>query len=151
MNIPFRLLAFAAVVSLVSGCAVSIGGQGAKHERTVVTREIVVAPAGTEDSAAFAEIDAVSQLSMDPAKVTALKNIAGRPNLSAPVQVRLVSAALKSLSFEPGKVDVLLALIRNSAFATAAKEAIFKQLNQLSFESNKTAVLDAIQQRSAGR
>ena len=151
MKIPFELLAFAAVVSLVSGCAVSIGGQGAKHERTVVTREVVVAPAGTEDSAAIAEIDAVSQLSMDPAKATALKNIAGRPNLSVPVQVRLVSATLKCLSFEPSKVDVLLVLIRNAAFVTATKEAIFKQLNQLSFEANKTVILDAIQQRSGGR
>ena len=145
---PLTLLA---MLGMVSGCVVSIGGPTTKTQREVVTKEVVVVPAGTEDSATLAEIDAASQLTFDPSRAEALKKVAARANISSAVQVHLVNTALKRITFEPGKVEVLQALIANPAFSVAAKECILKQLNQLSFEPNKTALLDAIQRRSDAR
>ncbi len=143
-----ELFTLLAALGLVCGCVVSIGGHSPKTQREVVTKEVVVVPAGTEESATLAEIDAAGQLNYDPSRAEAFKRVASRPNISSAVQVHLVDAVFKRLTFEPSKVDVLQALIANPAFSVAAKESILKHLSQLSFEPNKTALLEAIQRRA---
>jgi hypothetical protein len=145
------LFVLLATIVAVSGCVVSIGGAGTKTQREVVTKEVVVVPQGTEDSATIAEIDAAGQLSFDPSRTDALKRVASRANISSAVQVHLVNTALKRITFEPNKVEVLQALIANPAFSVAAKECILKQLNQLTFEPNKAAILEAIQKKADGK
>jgi hypothetical protein len=139
------------IISLVlaPGCVVHIGSTSPKTQREVITtKEVVVVPAGTEESANLAEIDAAAQLSFDPTRSGALKKVAQRPNLSPTVQVHLVNVTFKRVDFEPNKVDILQALISNPSFASAAKEAILKQLNTLAFEPHKASLLDAIQRRA---
>ncbi len=147
----FELSILLAVVALAPGCVVSIGGPNTKTQREVVTKEVVVVPGGTEESATLAEIDAAGQLSFDPSRAEALKKVASRANISPAVQVHLVDVVFKRVTFEPSKVEVLQALIANPAFSVATKECILKQLHQLNFEPNKAALLDSIQRRAEAK
>jgi hypothetical protein len=63
----------------------------------------------------------------------------------------LLGLLIERLSFESSKVEVLQTLIANPAFSPAAKEAILMQVGKLSFDSNKTALLVAIQKRAEGK
>jgi hypothetical protein len=97
--------------------------------------------------ATVVEIGAVSKLSFDSNRQDAYKRIAERQDLSEGAQVYLVAAVFKHLSFENAKMDVLLTLVNNPAFSHAAKRAILDRLDRLSFENNKTALLDAVAKR----
>jgi signal recognition particle subunit SEC65 len=101
------------------------------------------------DDPAIAEINAISKLSFDNDRQHAYKRIAAREGLSEAAQVHLVKEALDNLSFEAAKEDVLLTLIRNPGFASAAESAILMRLNKFSFESSKNKILEAINQRRA--
>ena len=134
----------------LSGCVVAIGSRDSSPPRREVPKPspVVIVPGNPEDSAALAEIDAIAGLSFDNGKRDAFLAVANRPGTSPGVQVHLVNTAVRALSFDNAKVDVLLALIANPSFSPAAKEAILRQLDHLSFDNNKTTVLNAIQNRA---
>jgi hypothetical protein len=95
----------------------------------------------------IAEIDAVRKLSFDNDRQSAYGRIAERENLSDEAQVYLVEAVFKNLSFEKAKVDVLLTLVNNRTFSQAAKGAILDRLDGLSFEKDKSQILEAMAKR----
>jgi hypothetical protein len=93
------------------------------------------------------EINAVGKLSFEPHRRDAYMRIAKRPSLSDAAQEHLVSAVFDNLSFEPFQREVLMALISNPCFGPAGRQAILTQLDRLSFEPNKTKILEAISRR----
>jgi len=99
------------------------------------------------DDPAIVEIDAISKLSFDADRQHAYKRIAAREGLSEAAQVHLVKEALDNLSFEAAKEDILLTLIRNPGFSSAAESAMLKRLDKFSFESSKNKILEVINQR----
>jgi hypothetical protein len=99
------------------------------------------------DRATIAEIDAATGLSFENNRVSVYDQIASRPSLSPEAQVHLVEAIFRHLSFENNRLTLLLKLTANPSFSPAGKEAILKRLNNLSFENNRQAVLQAMGQR----
>jgi hypothetical protein len=93
------------------------------------------------------EIDAVSKLSLEDNRREGYKRIAERRCLCPEVQTHLVEAVFQNLSLEDSKVDVLLALIKNRCFNSAAKAAILQRLDNLSLEDSRREILDAISSR----
>jgi hypothetical protein len=128
-----------AVGAALSGCIVI-----AKNETPPGT---VVVPQTTEDSVAFAEIDAAGKLDFEQSRLAALNGIASRTNLSPTVQVRLVDTAFKRLDFEQNKVHLFETLIKNPAFANPAKQTLLMNLNKLSFDQNRSTVLRLLNER----
>jgi hypothetical protein len=114
-------------------------------ERT--TPQPLMVPTTSADSVTFAEIDAATKLTFENSRVEALVPIAGRTSLSAASQVYLVNATFKHLSFENNKVTVLNALVANKAFCNPAKQTMLTNLDKLSFDNNRAAVLASINQR----
>lgn len=144
------LLLATTLATVATGCVVSIGGhESTPPRRTEVPKPspVVVVPGNLEDSATLAEIDAVAKLNFENARLDGFRAVAHRAGISPGVQVHLVNTALRALDFDTGKVEILQALIRNPSFGTPAKEAIFRQLDCLSFDNSKTTVLHAIQER----
>ena len=101
------------------------------------------------DKSTMAEIDAAAQLSFDQNKMSLFDQIAVRPNLSPDAQVHLVGMVFKHMSFENNQMQILLKIIANPAFSPAAKERILKDLNRMSFEHNKQAILEAMNRRES--
>ncbi len=132
----------------LAGC-ISISTHPRARDPVVVKERVVVVPESQEDSATVAEIDAASKLHFDSTRVGALSVIAERPDLSPAAQVHLVDAAFRCLDFENSKIGILQTLIDNRAFCRAAKESILTQLDKLSFENNRKAILDAINRRGS--
>jgi hypothetical protein len=93
------------------------------------------------------EIDAVSKLSLEDNRRDGYKRIAERRCLCPEVQTHLVEAVFQNLSLEDSKVDVLMALIHNRCFNSAAKAAILQHLDSLSLEDTRRDILDAIGSR----
>ena len=96
---------------------------------------------------AIAEIDAVGKLPFDNDRQQAYKRIAGRAGLSDDAQVHLVEAVYSRLSFENAKEDVLLTLIANPDFSSAAERTILEKLDKLAFPSSRNRILKAISDR----
>lgn len=120
----------ALLMLFAGGCDVFVGGE------TRRTRD--------GSGATIAEIDAVSRLSFDSERKTGYERIAAREGLGAAAQVHLVGAVLDSLSFDNAKEQVLLTLIENPDFCSAAKRRILERIDSLAFESSKKKILDAI-------
>jgi len=99
----------------------------------------------TDDT--IAEIDAVGKLPFDSDREQGYKRIAERRGLSPEAQVHLVEAALGRLSFDNAKEDVLLTIIANPDFSSAAERMILEKLNRLAFSSSKKRILKAISDR----
>jgi len=95
----------------------------------------------------FAEIHAASRLGFDSSRTEALMNIARRPDLSPAAQVYLVRTVIRRVSFDNSRQALLLALIKNPAFSHDAKRCILGHLGHLKFDSTKTAILKAMQNR----
>ncbi|MGE3313153.1 MAG: hypothetical protein AB7O66_24575 [Limisphaerales bacterium] len=150
MNRIVALLATAIASTLATGCVVSIGAHEKPQKPKESTRPspVVVIPGDPADTATLAEIDAIARLAFDDGKRDGFKAVATRPGTSPGVQVHLVNTLLRSLSFDNTKVEVLLALIENPGFSEAAKESIFRQLDHLSFDSGRTKIISAIQERT---
>jgi hypothetical protein len=148
---PIVALALLALGSatVFTGCSISLGGGSDSRPRQEVPKPppVIVLPGNSEDSATLAEIDAAASLNFDGNRTASLKNVAARPSITPTAQVHLVNTALRQLSFEGSKVEVLMTLISNPAFSAAAKEAILRQLSLLAFEGSRTQVLGAIQAR----
>ena len=100
--------------------------------------------------ATIAETDAVTRLSFDSERKTGYESIAAREGLGAAAQVHLVEAVLDRLSFDNAKEHVLLTLIKNPDFCSAAKRRILERIDSLAFESSKKNILDAISDRKQG-
>ena len=96
---------------------------------------------------AIAEIDAVGKLSFDSERQKGYERIAGREGLRPEAQVYLVEAVLKKLSFDNAKEEVLLTLIANLNFCSAAEREILESIDRLAFESSKQKILKAISDR----
>lgn len=133
--------------TLLTGCLVVDIGRKSPPPPVAPAPQVVIVPATPADSATFAEIDAAARLSFDTAKVDSLSKIAARQNLSPAAQVHLVDAVFHNLSFENSKVSLLQLLVQNPAFCNAAKHSIVARLQQFSFDSNKSVLLAAIDQR----
>jgi len=99
----------------------------------------------TDDT--IAEIDAVGKLPFDSDREQGYKRIAERQGLSPEVQVHLVEAALGRLSFDNAKEGVLLTLIENPDFSSAAERTILEKLDKLAFANSKKKILKAISDR----
>jgi len=150
MNSVATSLLLSAFCILATGCVVSIGGNDKprQHDEVPKPSPVVIVPGNTLDSATLAEIDAITKLSLDSGKRDGFRAVASRAGISPAVQVHLINTTLRSLSFEAGKVEVLVHLIQNPSFSDAAKEAIFRQIDHLAFDGSKTTVMNAIQERA---
>ena len=117
----------------------------------VIVDEETSGPSGPKvylpDDGTIAEIDAVGKLSFDSDRKQGYERIAAREGISAETQVHLVEAALGKLSFDNAKEDVLLTLIENPDFCSAAERKILEKLDRLAFASNKKKILKAISDR----
>jgi hypothetical protein len=89
-----------------------------------------------------AEIDAACSLISETGKFQLFAAIASRPNLSDSAQVYLVRKTADCFVSESNKLDILLALMSNSAFSPAGKNEILAKLNMFISESNKQTILD---------
>ena len=99
------------------------------------------------DDGTIAEIDAVGKLPFDSDREQGYKRIAERQGLSPEAQVHLVEAALGRLSFDNAKEGVLLTLIENPDFSSAAERTILEKLDKLAFANSKKKILKAISDR----
>ncbi len=102
---------------------------------------------GYSSDGAIAEIDAIGKLSFDSERQKGYERIARRQGLSPEAQVYLAEAVLKKLSFDNAKEAVLLTLIDNPDFSSAAEEKILEKIDRLAFENSKQKVLKAISDR----
>jgi hypothetical protein len=101
----------------------------------------------SSNDAVIAEIDAVGKLPFDPDREQAYKRIAARKGLSARGQIHLIEAVFSRLAFENAKVDVLLTLIANPGFSSAAEREILEKIDRLAFPNDKKTILKAISDR----
>ena len=102
------------------------------------------------DAATLAEIDAAARLNFDSAKKEALTQVAQRPGLSPAAQVHLVNVSYRCFSTDHSKVELLRTLIDNPGFSDAARQAIVAQLDHLSFDTHKQAILRRLNERLSG-
>ena len=101
----------------------------------------------SHNDGAIAEIDAVGKLTFDHDREQGYKRIAARKGLSVRGQVHLVEAVFSKLAFENAKTDVLLTLIANPDFSSAAETRILEKLDKLAFANSKKTILKAISDR----
>jgi hypothetical protein len=135
----------------LTGCVgISIGNRGSAPRSTRTTPAPLPA-AASSDSATLAEIDAANTLNMDSNRTEALLQIANRENLSPTAQVHLVNSTYRSLNFDSSKVRVLKGVIANPAFCDPARQAVVSQLELISMESNRRAILDEVNRRMAAK
>ena len=132
-----NLLVFGLFVSAIclGGCIV------------IVDEETRGPRAYSPDDETITEIDAVGKLSFDSDRKQGYERIAAREGISAEAQVHLVEAALGKLSFDNAKEDVLLTLIENPDFSSAAERTILEKLDKIAFSSSKKRFLKAISDR----
>ena len=123
----------ALLMLFAGGCDVFVG------EETRRTR--------TSSGATIAEIDAIGKLSFDSERKEGYERIAAREGLGAAAQVHLVEAVLDKLSFDNAKEQVLLTLIENPDFRSAAERKILERIDSLAFESSKKNTLKAMSDR----
>ena len=131
----------------LSGCVVAIGGKHENSPPSPPPPAPAVVVTDSADAATMAEIDAARQLNFDNARTDALARIAERNVLGVPVQVYLINVTYRSLDFENSKVHVLGKMIARPDFCDATRHAIVSQLNKLSFDSNRQALLQQINER----
>jgi hypothetical protein len=141
MKMRWLSVALAMTVLWVQGCLIITGNH---HKEASDSPERYGAD---PQDATVVEISAVSKLSFDNSRQEAYRRIAGREGISEGAQVYLVVAVFKHLSFENMQMEVLTTLIANPSFSPAAKKAILDRLDKLSFENNKTTILDAMAKR----
>jgi len=133
-----------AMTVALSGCIV-VGVT--RKNQTLPEEQPVVVVQATPDSVAYAEIDAAAKLDFDNSRLSALNNIAARSPLSTAAQVHLINRAFQRLDFDNSKMTVLQTLIRNPSFSNTAKQTILVNLNRLSFDNQRSALLAAINER----
>lgn len=132
------LLLLAATILLNTGCIVI-------HSESHRSTPSSSTPA---DQATASEIKAAGKLDFETARLNALTDIARRPALSPSAQAQLVEAAYSRLSMPDSKVSLLRAVIANPSFCDSTRQAIVDKLQQLPFDSNRQAVLSALNERA---
>lgn len=137
MNGGLPSLCVASLALALAGCHIEILGSGRHRHEPLSTRS------GVE-----AEIDASRSLNFDSDQSAALLRIAKRSDLSADHQIYLLDTAYDLLSFSSNRLSVTLALIESPAFSRRAKIYILDNIEELSFKSERSAVLQAIAERS---
>ena len=130
----------------LSGCVVAIGGKHESSPQPPPPPPAVVVTDST-DAATMAEIDAARRLDFDNARTEALSHIAERKALAVPVQVHLINVTYRNLDFENNKVLLLGKMIARPDFCDATRHAVVSQLNKLSFDNNRQALLQQINER----
>jgi len=123
------------LVVYIQGCVVVVDeGQWPQepHQNNIVSDETII------------EIDAISKLAFDNSRKDGFKRIAQREDLSPEAQVHLIRATFKKLSFENSKKEILLTLINNPGFCSAAEIEILQSLDNLAFNNSKEEILKAI-------
>ena len=138
MNRSLLVVGFFVPVMFLNGCFVIV-----EEETRGPSGPVVFSP----DDETIAEIDAVGKLPFDSDREQAYKRIATREGLSPEAQVHLVEVALGRLAFDNAKEEVLLTLIKNPGFSSAAERAILDKLDRLAFSSSKKKILKAISDR----
>lgn len=137
MNKNLLIVGFFILAMFLNGCFVVI------EEKT----EEPDVPVTYSPDNEIAEIDAVGKLPFDNDKEQAYKRIAARRGLSAEAQVHLIEAVLGRLAFDNARENVLLTLIGNPDFGSAAERTILEKLDKLAFPSSKNRILKAISER----
>jgi len=132
-----------------SGCVVSIGSRTVPPPADVPPPPPALVVGDPAEAATIAEIDAAARLNLDSARTQVLSQIAERPTLTATAQVHLVNVAYRRLSLDDSKVQILNKVIARPDFCDATRHAMVTQLNYLSFDSNKQAILQRINERLA--
>ncbi len=123
----------------LSGCIVSIGSGGRKHDPDCVHVH--------NTDSVIAEIDAAGRLFSDSDKADIYTAIAQRRGLSSKAQSYLVKEAFRHLFSESSKEKVILALIENPCFDDVGKKAVLASLRRFFSDSSKKRVLQAINRR----
>lgn len=100
-----------------------------------------------DDEATIAEIGAARSLSFNSDRTIHLARIASRSNLGPSAQVYLVDSTFDLINFESEKINVLKILIDNPTFCSQAKSQILARLDDLSFNSNRSSILAALDRR----
>lgn len=136
---PARFLTLALCL-LLPGCIIAIGNASPSPQA-------VYYPAGVLPTLTMNEINAAAALDFESSRTALLRNIAARPTLTPPEQVHLVHVTLHRLSFDSNRELVMNDLIANPAFSPEAKNALLLQLPQLSFDSTRSQLLTALQNR----
>ena len=144
IKMAFRFLTLTLTSLTFSGCVVSVGSR-VNSTPPASPPEVIVADAG--QAATIAEIDAAAQLNIDSARTHNFVMIAERSNLDPAIQVHLINKTYHCLSFESSKVLVLQKVIARPDFCDSTRHAIVKQLNKLSFDSNRQVILNQINDR----
>lgn len=123
----------------LSGCIISIGSGGRKHDPDYVHVH--------DTDSVIAEIDAAGKLFSDSDKADVYTAIAQRRGLSSKAQSYLVKEAFRHLFSESSKEKVILALIENPCFDDVGKKAVLANLRRFFSDSSKKRVLEAINRR----
>ncbi len=123
----------------LSGCNVTIGSGGRKHDPDCVHVH--------DTDSVIAEIDAAGRLFSDSDKADIYTAIAQRQGLSSKAQSYLVKEAFRHLFSESSKEKVILALIENPCFDDVGKKAVLANLRRFFSDSSKKRVLQAINRR----
>ena len=126
----------------LSGCIVSIGSGGRKHDRDNVHVH--------HTDSVIAEIDAAGRLFSDSDKADIYTAIAQRQALSSKAQSYLVKEVFRHLFSESSKEKVVLALIENPCFDDVGKKAVLTNLRRFFSDSHKKSILQAINRRERG-
>ena len=137
MNKNLLIVGFFVPVIFLNGCIVVV------DEETREPGEPVI----HSSENAITEIDAVGKLPFDNDKEQAYKRIAARQGLSAEAQVHLVEAALSKLAFDNARERVLLTLIANPDFSSAAERTILEKIDKLAFANSRNRILKALSDR----
>jgi hypothetical protein len=123
----------------LSGCVVSIGSGGRKHDPDCVHVH--------NTDSVIAEIAAAGRLFSDSDKADIYTAIAQRQGLSSKAQSYLVKEAFGHLFSESSKEKVIVALIENPCFDDVGKKAVLANLRRFFSDSSKKRILLAINRR----
>ncbi len=123
----------------LSGCIVSIGSGGRKHDPDCVHVH--------NTDSVIAEIDAAGRLFSDSDKADIYMAIAQRQGLSSKAQSYLVKEAFGHLFSDSSKEKVILALVENPCFDDVGKKAVLANLRRFFSDSSKKRILLAINRR----
>lgn len=135
MEKKFFLANLIILVVFIQGCVIVVDEDQWPQEpqqENIVSDETII------------EIDAIGKLAFDNSRKDGFKRIAQRENLSSEAQVHLIRATFKKLSFENSKKEILLTLINNLNFCSAAEIEILENLDKLAFNNSKEEILKAI-------
>jgi hypothetical protein len=123
------------LIVCIQGCVIVVDGDQwpqKSQQNNIVSDETIT------------EIDAIGKLAFDNSRREGFKRVAQRENISPEAQVHLIRATFKKLSFENSKKEILLTLINNPNFCSAAEIEILESLDKLAFNNSKEEILKAI-------